>query len=186
MKGCTQNYRQHMVGTALAAAMFLAAPLASAVTQDGTVGATSTGTMDVFINVPGVILIQGLDPVALDYTTGSGDLSATETFCVWTSGNTTYDLTISALSNSGTPVFAASDGATTVDYSVEFDDDATGANFAAVTEGSTILAQTPQIGGVPCAADNAALRISATEAGNLDGANSGAYSDELTLLVSPN
>jgi hypothetical protein len=174
-----------MLGTAVAAAMFLAAPLANAATQDGTVGSTSTGTMDVFINVPGVILIQGLDPVALDYTTGAGDLTATETFCVWTSGNTSYNLTISALSSSGTTVFAATDGATTIDYGVEFADEATGAGFAAVTEGSLIGAQTPQVGGVPCTADNASLRISATEAGNLDAALSGAYSDELTLLVAP-
>ena len=154
-------------------------------TVDGTVGPTSTGTMDVIVNVPPLALINELDTITLNYTTG--DLTGSDEFCIWSSSGA-YGITITSLN--GTGGFQADSVTDSLAYTVVFDDSTNPATGVAVTEGTPITGQdsTPENGfpvGCGGGATNAVVEVNFVEAGNLLGADSGVYSDEMTLLVSP-
>jgi hypothetical protein len=190
MNGCI-NWKQGLTAGALAASILAGAPMAGAATQDGTVGPTSTGTVDVQILVPNLVLVENLDSITLNYAPGGGDVSVAEPFCVWATPGTLYDITISSLTNTGTVDFVATGAASNVNYNVEFDDNVAGISWEDVTENATLnnggSFYTPANNASPgCSTDNSALRVTAVESGNLDAAADGVYGDTLTLLVSPN
>jgi len=177
--------RGGVAGGVVAASALLFAPLAGAATVDGTVGTTSTGTVDVTITVPNLVLIQNLDAIFMEYIPTQGDISATEDFCIWATSGTLYDITIS--SGSGAGAFQAVSGAEAVTYSVEFSDVGT-TSWEGVTEGTTLTNSGIGFTGasqlVPgCASDNVAVRVTAAEIDNLDAVTAGVYTDEMTLLV---
>ena len=66
MNGCI-TWKQKLAAGALAASVLAGAPLAGAATLDGTVGATSSGTVDVQILVPNLVLVENLDDITLNY-----------------------------------------------------------------------------------------------------------------------
>jgi hypothetical protein len=155
------------------------------VTADGTVGPTSTGTMDVIVNVPPLALVNELDTITLNYTTG--DLVGSDEFCVWSSSGA-YGITISSLN--GTGAFQADSLTDSLAYTVVFDDTTNPATGVAVTEGALISGQvsTPEDGfpvGCGAGTTNAVVEVTFVEAANLLGADAGVYTDEMTLLVSP-
>jgi hypothetical protein len=184
----SKYFRNGLAGGAVAASMLLFAPLASAATADGSVGATSTGTVDVVITVPNLVLVENLDQIDLAYVAGGGDVTAAEPFCVWATAGTLYDITISSANGTGT--FQANSGSDSVSYEVAFDDSALGDALESVVEGVTLTnggtgyTASSQIS-PGCAADNAVLQVTAAEAGNLGLAVAGIYTDEMTLLVAP-
>jgi len=156
---------------------------AFAVTQDGVIGATSTGTLDVSVAVPPLALIENLDAISLNYT--SGDTVGSDTFCIWsTTGG--YNITISSFNGVGT--FVADSGTDTVNYNVVFDDTTDPSTGSAVTEGSNVTGYSTPDSVFPAGCsggDNAVLEVTFPAAGNLDGASAGNYTDEVTLLVAP-
>ncbi len=185
------NWKQGLAAGAIAASILAAAPMAGAATQDGSVGASSTGTVDVQILVPNLVLVENLNDITLNYVPGGGNVSVPEPFCVWATPGTLYDITVSSLTNTGSQNFVATGASSNVNYSVEFDDNVAGTSWEAVTEGTTLdnggSGYTPANNATPgCAADNSALRVTAVEAGNLDAAAADVYGDTLTLLVTPN
>lgn len=189
MNGCI-TWKQKLAAGALAASVLAGAPLAGAATLDGTVGATSSGTVDVQILVPNLVLVENLDDITLNYVPAGGDVSVSEPFCVWATPGTLYDITISSLTNTGATNFVATGTASNVNYSVDFDDNAAGVSWEGVTEGVTLdnggTGYTPANNAAPgCSADNSALRVTAAESGNLDAAAADVYGDTLTLLVTP-
>jgi hypothetical protein len=153
-----------------------------AATADGTVGATSTGTLDVSVAVPEVALIQNLNAISLSYTSGS-DAVGSDTFCIWsTTGG--YNVTITSLNGAGS--FIAANGPDQVGYDVVFDDSTDPATGVAVTEGAIINSLATTETGFPagCAGDNAVLEVTFPDA-NLNSAGAGVYTDEVTLIVAP-
>lgn len=181
-----------MAGAAIAASMLLWAPIAGAATVDGTVGPTSTGTVDVSIYVGDLVQVSNLDPIQLNYVPSAGDVTVTEPFCVWATAGTEYGITISSANPVSTGTAFVAVGATdTVGYSVDFAANTAGTDWLAVSSGVTLdngLVGFVADGGVPtnCSGgDNAALRVTAVEVGNLNLAPADTYSDELTLLVEP-
>lgn len=188
MKGCTHWKRGLAIGVVAASAVTGSA-VVNAATQ-GTVGTSSTGTLDVSILVPDLVLVNNLDDVALTYAPAGGDVVASESFCIWATPGTFYTLSISSVTPTGTPTFEAQGAGSSVQYTVDFDDQVAGATWEAVTEGATLdngaAGYTGANGATPgCVTDNARLRITAAEAGNLDAADAGVYLDTLTLLVQP-
>jgi len=132
--------------------------------------------------------IQRLDPIALAYTMGS-DAMVNEPFCVWTTTGA-YDITISSLTPTASTSFIATGQAipaNTVNFGVQFDTDTDASDGAVVTEGAVIINQSPAASGSPpsCLADNAAVYVNFSEAGNLDAAPADTYVDELTMVIEP-
>lgn len=163
--------------------------MAGAATQ-GTVGTTSTGSVDLDILVPGLVLVNNLNDLTLTYTPGS-DATDIEAFCVWSTPGLKYDITfVGANPNAGT-TFTALSGADAVVYSVEFDDQVGGINgWLPVSDNVTLInggnAFVSATGATPgCTTDNARIQITAAETGNLANAPAGVYEDTLTLVVSP-
>jgi hypothetical protein len=145
-------------------------------------------TVNIQISIGETAWIQRLDPIALGYTAGS-DASGNEPFCVWTTTGA-YDVTISSQTPTASTTFVAAGQAApvnTVNFGVQFDTDADASDGVAVTEGTTILNQSPSASGSPpsCVVDNSAIYVNFPEAGNLARAPGDTYADELTLLIEP-
>jgi spore coat protein U-like protein len=128
---------------------------------DGTVGATSSGSVDVLLVIPSLIqvVVEGnvdlgtFDPAAAADETGA--IGA----CVRTNGATTYDITATS-ANDNAGVFRMSDGA-------GFNRDNVGPGFSTCT-----------------ATGNGKIDVVVPEA-NMLGAEAGSYQDTVTLLVAP-
>jgi hypothetical protein len=189
MNGCTNLKRGLAIG-ALAASAWTGSGLVNAATQ-GAVGNSSTGTVDVSILVPNLVLVNNLDDVSLTYAPGGGDVVTSESFCIWATPGTLYTLSVSSASPTGTATFEAlGGGGSSVNYTVDFDDQIAGATWESVVEGALLdnagAGYAGANGATPgCVSDNARLRISAAESGNLDSADADVYVDTLTLLVEP-
>jgi len=189
MKG-NMTWQRSLLNSAVAASLLFGATVAGAQTSNGSVGPTSTGSVDLTILVPDLLLVSNLNDIIFQHDRVNG-ASATESFCVWASPGVTYDLTISSLSPTGTTTFKASSGSAFIDYTVEFADNVTLFEAEEVTEGQPMdgdgSGYTPDTSPLPnCdAGDNAAIRIS-TVGGDLENPVAGIYEDTLTLVVEPN
>ena len=176
--------RSMLLGAAMAAA-FSAAP-ALAATQ-GTLGATSTGTVTITASVPNRARITGLTDVSfLNQDPGTAASSAQDV-CVW-SNTATQAYTITASGSGAANAFTLAAGASTVPYSVEWAA-ATGQTSGTVLStgtASTSLTsaathQTCTSG--PSASASLIVRMSTTDLGTMSAGSS--YTGTLTLLVTP-
>lgn len=182
MKDLLQNRLSNRLTMACLVAGLSMSGVAVAATADGTVGATSTGTLDVSVAVPEVALIENLNPISLNYTNGS-DAVGTDTFCIWSTTGA-YNVTIQSLNGAGS--FIAANGPDQVGYDVVFDDSTDPSTGVTVNEGVNIpsLATTETTFPAGCSGDNAVLEVTFPDA-NLNGAGAGVYTDEVTLIVAP-
>jgi len=183
-----KNWQRNLLKSAVAASLLCGASLAGAATQ-GTVGATSTGSVDLEILVPGLILVNQLNDLTLTYTPGS-DAAAIEGFCVWSTPGLVYDIAFAGDNPNAGTTFSAVSGGDSVEYSVEFDDQVGGAGWQAVVDGVTLnnggAGFVPGTGATPgCTTENARIQVTALELANLDTAPAGVYQDTITLVVSP-
>ena len=153
--------------------------------NQGDLGFTSQGSVDITVGVGDRVQISGLDDVALGQWSGTGALTGDEELCVYSS-TSNYEITVSGLHASSTFALRAG-GGTTLPYTANWADDpadATNANRG-VTEGTPLTANVGNNTHFTCnGAINATLRIHITEA-NLQAAVAGNYSDTLTINVSP-
>ncbi len=155
--------------------------------NDGTVGATSSGDVDILLVIPSLIqvLVEGnIDLGTFDPTAGVNETGSTGA-CVRTNGATTYDITATS-ANDNAGAFRMSDGSGNfIEYTFNW---AGGAMTSAVLNDN---------GGVGFARDNAGPGFSActpTGNGRIDvdvpeanmlAAEAGNYLDTVTLLVAP-
>ena len=51
---------------------------------DGTLGTTSTGTSDITVTIPELILISGMADITFGTYAGTGDLDVNEDICIYT------------------------------------------------------------------------------------------------------
>jgi hypothetical protein len=167
---------------------FLVGSVHAATSNPVAPGATSTGTVDVDIAINPLVWIQRLDGLdAGTYVPGGGGEAAEDDFCVWTNlGTGNFQVTVTSTSTTMT----ASSGTDTVAYTTLLNLGGTDGSIGTpVVDGDTETGSTGAPGAFPppsCATDNASVRVEFTEAGNLDGATAGNYTDELQLLVEPN
>lgn len=167
------------------------APAALAQTQ-GNLGATSTGQIDLDLQVTDSVEISRLANIDFGSYggTSTGDLGSSEAYCVYVNGGDDYAIT--PTSSNG----AASDdsdkfhllGDTDADeimYTVKFVGAATGASAQAVTTYNTASATFQGSTSRTCGnADNAQLHIDIAES-ELQEASTDTYQDTLILLVNP-
>lgn len=148
---------------------------------DGTVGATSEGTLEISLNIADEVRISNLVDIDLGQFSGA-DLTGSSPACVYRSGTGNYEITGSGSGAGG--AFTLADGATTVAYSVDYTDDA---GAETLTAGFALANQT---GGDPaetdCATngDTGLVEVTVLET-DMAGLTAGAYAGTLTLIVAP-
>lgn len=138
------------------------------------------------ITVAGIVRVSALDNVALGSWSGTGDMAASETFCVYSNNDSAgYSIGMSSPNKLGS-VFRLANGDTSefVDYTLEFAD-SVGGGAGATVASATI----PGIGNNSAAdcsdgGDNATISITVPQT-NLSAATPDSYSDTITLLVAP-
>jgi hypothetical protein len=169
----------------LAAALAFNPAFANAATQ-GTLGATSTGSVGISATVPGRVQISGLSDIAFGTVDPTVAASSAQDVCVWsnTSGRA-YDLT--ATGSGASNAFTLSDGTNTLAYSVEWSATSGQSSGTALTPGTSLTALTSVATNPTCSsgpASSASLIVKMTAA-NLQAAVASSYTGTLTLLVAP-
>ena len=175
------------IGTAIKciviAGTFVVAGSVMAATQ-GTLGPTSTGTVDISVGVGDQIQITALADITGPYVPGS-DFTGSSPACVYRNGGSgDFDLTITSSNGLGID-FRLNDAGTFVVYDVTFNDSVSGAvnmDNAVLDNVSFTNADTasPTCSGAP----QSTLAINVPDA-NLGAVGSGTYTDTLTILVAP-
>ena len=170
---------------AVAAATFVSGT-ASAATQ-GTLGATSTGTVAISASVPNRARITGLSDVSLVNQDPNTAFSGAQDVCVW-SNTATKGYTITASGSGAANAFTLANGALTVPYSVQWSATSgatTGTALTAATASaglvSTATQQTCSSG--PLKSASLIVNLGTTDLGSMQAATT--YTGTLTLLVAP-
>lgn len=148
----------------------------------GTVGATSSGTVQVQLNVPVLAKVSNLTDFLFGAFAGS-NMSLDRGACIY-SNTGSYELEITASGGA----FAMDDGGVinTIPYAVEFSDNG-GVSFSAVSHGATIASVNAATVDNDCGgggATNATVRVG-IDATDASAVPQGTYNSTMTLLVRP-
>ncbi|EZP55808.1 hypothetical protein BW41_00887 [Sphingomonas sp. RIT328] len=170
----------------LSVSLLAATPAAAA--TNGTLGATSTGTVQITLSVPSRVQISGLTDISFANADPSQQASSSQSNCVW-SNTATKGYTITATGSGTGGAFTLASGALTpVSYAVLWN------QSAGQTSGTALVAATASSGFVSTAtAPTCATSPSATSSLTVTIAPSQlqampsltAYTGTLTLLVNP-
>lgn len=164
-----------------------ASPAMAAATQ-GTLGATSTGSITITVSVPSRVQITGLNDVAFTNVDPSVTATNAQSNCVW-SNTATKGYTITATGSGTSGAFTLASGALTpVSYSVQWNQatgQTSGTALTAATASGTFnsTATTPTCATAPATSSSLIVSIAPTQLLNM--ASLTTYTGTLTLLVSP-
>ena len=169
-----------MIGMAM-----IASP-AFASTQ-GTLGATSTGSITISVSVANRAQITGLTDVTFTNIDPASAASAAQNNCVW-SNTATKGYSITATGSGTSGAFTLANGSLTVPYSVQWGQTSgqgTGTALSAGTAltGLTTTAANPTCSTSPSTTSSLIVTISAPSLQSMVSAT--AYTGSLTLLVTP-
>ena len=155
--------------------------------SQGTLGATSTGSVTITASVPNRARITGLTDVAFTNQDPATAASSAQNVCVW-SNTATKAYTITATGSGAASAFTISDGTTAVPYSVEWSSSSGQTSGTALTTGAASASLTSTATHQTCAsgpAASASLVVGITTA-DLSTMSAGpSYTGTLTLLVTP-
>jgi len=175
------------VAVAAALACAVTAGQASAAPTQGTLGATSTGIINISASVPNRARITGLVDVAFTNQDPNTAASSNQDVCVW-SNTATKGYTVTATGSGAASAFTLSNGTTTVPYSVQWNASSGQTSGTALTAGAASVSLTSTATNQTCASGptaSASLIVGITTA-NLGGMTAGSsYTGTLTLLVTP-
>ena len=174
------------VAAGLALALAFTGVNAHAATQ-GTLGTTSTGSIEISASVANRARITGLSDVAFVNQDPATAAASAQNVCVW-SNTSTSAYTITASGSGAGSAFTLANGASTVPYSVEWNaasGQTSGTALAAGTASGSLLStathQTCTSG--PSSSASLIVRIAAADLATMPAATS--YTGTLTLLVTP-
>lgn len=159
----------------------------------GTLGATSTGSVDLSVTKPPRADINGLVDLSLSsWVNGDGDQELTEDVCVY-STKSGGGYTIKASGSGASSAFTLANGANTLPYSVTWNAGGvgnlanTGVALAANTTSSALSHASRDSSTCNGAHPGPTARlVVGLLASDLDGIVDGTYSGTLTMLVTPN
>lgn len=180
------NRMVRAAATGLAVATALTSVGANAATQ-GTLGATSTGSINISASVANRARITGLSDVTFANQDPATAAVSAQNVCVW-SNTSTRAYTITA-SGSGTgSAFTLANGAATVPYSVEWNAASGQTSGAALSTGTAsgnlVSTATQQMcASGPSSSASLIVRIGAADLSTIPASTS--YTGTLTLLVTP-
>ena len=149
--------------------------------NQGTLGATSTGDLNINATVPDLILISALSDINLGTFTGTADLTGAATPCVYRNGAGTYQITISG--DGAASAFTLTDGSNTVPYSVTYNDGG-GATAVATTVVLTTQNNADTTSTTCGGGSNATVDVTVATA-DLAAMPASAYAGTMTLVVAP-
>ncbi len=168
----------------LTAAALIAITGSTFAATQGTLGLTSTGTVDISVGVGDQIQITALADITGPYVPGT-DFTGSSPACVYRNGGTgDFDVRMTSANGSGTN-FQLNDAGTFVVYDVTFNDSVSGAidmdnNVLNNTDFTNANTTSPTCGGVP----QSTIAITVPDA-NLGVVAAGTYADTLTIVVAP-
>lgn len=172
--------------------MLLGLALDSFSATQGSLGTSSTGTVNIGLTIIGVVQISNLSDITLEYTPGlNTDLTSVVNVCIYSNSLTSSNYFITATStNAAAGVMRVSNGAGTpayipytVQWYIQVDAGGTATSLVNATKNSTAFtgasSSSASCGGNPNASFKATFL-----AADLEAAGSGTYSDTLTFLLS--
>jgi hypothetical protein len=171
----------------LASIVAVSAPMADAATQ-GTLGATSTGSITITATVPNRAQITGLTDITFSSVDPSSAATSTQSDCVW-SNTATKGYSIKATGSGTSGAFTLASGVLTpVPYSVQWSASSGQSSGSALTAGTALTGQvttatTPTCSSSPTTTSSLIVTIAAADLQGMAAATS--YSGTLTLLVTP-
>jgi len=170
-----------MLASCCATGQAIAAPV------QGTLGATSTGSILITASVPNRARISGLSDVTWTNQDPSTAATSTQNVCVW-SNTATKAYTVTATGSGASSAFTLTDGTGTVPYSVEWSTSLNAATGTALATGAASASLVSTATHQTCASGptaSASLIVGITTA-NLGTMSAGAnYTGTLTLLITP-
>ena len=176
--------------TSISSAAVVIAALASvpamAATQ-GTLGATSTGTVAISASVPNRARITGLSDVAFTNQDPNTVASNAQNVCVW-SNTATKGYTVTASGSGTSSAFTLANGLLTVPYSVAWNAASGATTGTALATGTAsaglVSTATQQICSAgPATTSSLVVGITTADLGGMQAATS--YTGTLTLVVTP-
>lgn len=170
----------------LACASLMQTTPAFAATQ-GSIGATSQGTINIQASVPSRARISGLNDVSFLNQDPTSDASSSQDVCVW-SNTTTKAYTITASGDGAAGAFTLTDGSGTVPYSVEWSSSAGQSSGSALSTGVASVSLLSTATNQSCASgpsSSASLIVKLASADLSTMATGSTYAGTLTLLVTP-
>lgn len=175
---------------ALAGAVLSAiAPIAPAVAAtQGTLGATSSGTVTINASVPKQAQISGLTDVDLTNSNPNQNAVFSENTCVW-SNTATKGYSLTATGNGAGSTFQLVNGSLTVPYSVAWAASSGATSGTALTSGTpltglTTTATKPTCSSSPTSTSTLIVSIASADLQGMTAVTT--YTGTLTLLVTPN
>lgn len=177
--------RRMCVFAAAAVPMFFGGP-AFAATQ-GSLGASSQGTVAISASVPSRVRITGLADVAFTNQDPGTAASSAQDVCVW-SNTATKGYTVTATGSGASNAFTLANGANTVAYSVQWNEAAGQTSGTALATGAAAGGMNSNATNHSCASgpsDSASLVVGIASA-DLSTMQAGLnYTGTLTLVVAP-
>ena len=189
MMKLTKNMKSQLINGSLmcaVAAAALAGGTAHAGTQ-GTLGATSTGTVAISASVPNRARITGLVDVAFLTQDPNTAASSAQNVCLW-SNTATKGYTITASGSGATSAFTLANGTLTVPYSVQWSASSgatTGTALTTATASAGLVSTATQQTCATGVTSSASLivNIGTSDLGSMQAQTT--YTGTLTLLVTP-
>lgn len=172
--------------TALVAITAMHLSGAAVAATPGTLGTTSTGTVNISANVPGRVQISGLSDIAFGTVDPTAAASNAQDVCVW-SNSSGRAYSIIATGSGADDAFSLTDGTNELAYAVEWAGSPGQSSGSALTPATALTglsstAVSPTCSGGPT--DSASLIVKMTSA-ELQAAIAGSYTGILTLVVAP-
>src|SRR5689334_14913713 len=180
------DYARYLRLTAACVAGFLGAGAAIASSQ-GSLGATSTGSVSIGASVPNRVQVSGLTDVSFTNQDPATAAVSPQNLCVWSNTNTKgYNVTASG---SGTAsAFTLANGALTVPYSVEWAQTSGQSSGTGLATGTALTGQKSTATNALCAAgpsSSASLIVKMSTASLQTMQAATTYTGTLTLVVAP-
>ena len=176
-----------LLSTAIASAA-LVASAGSLAANDGSLGTTSTGDLDISLTISDVVQISKMTDITLAQN-ASGGADGSDTVCVYANGDGNYNLLMAGSGDANGDALELDGAATSVAYSVEFTD-----GTASTTQTSALVGAANAVSGfngnataADCggaAATNATITVSVSPA-DYQAAAVDTYTDTLVLTVAP-
>jgi hypothetical protein len=159
---------------------------AFAATQ-GTLGATSTGSISIGASIPNRVQISKLTDVSFTNQDPSVNASNAQSVCVW-SNTSTKGYNVTATGSGTANAFTLANGALTVPYSVEWAGSSAQSSGSALTAGTALTGLTSTATNMNCASGPATsasliVKISSANLQTMQAATT--YTGTLTLVVAP-
>jgi hypothetical protein len=170
------------VGQALAIAAIAALAASEAhAASDGSLGATSQGSLDITLTINSLVQISALDDIALPTYAGA-DIAGSDDLCVY-SNTGGYEIT--ATGNGTGQAFELIGSSANIPYTVEWSDSAGAGSGTALTTNVALTGQGGTFSTTDCGGGNNAQVIVRASEPDLAVAPADNYTGVLTLLVAP-